>query len=218
MALTIKQATWGDETSTTDITSTLQSKASSGYIDVIADNSLVPAIPLNLTVAELTDEEKAQVKKDAIAQCGNENDQKCIAERTNTFQAAALQKKVAEQNSSKNIITGRRLTVTYVDASGVEKTMQIPDGQKLTAGKQPVIKTDKLLDTAKTVGISILMTFLWVFSIVVTYRTFIAAGWVNTSYVLTAIAALVPYSGLLITPIGFLAINYFKPTAISTAT
>lgn len=217
MALTIKQATWGDETSATDITSTLQSKASSGYIDLLADNSLVPAVPLNLTVAELTEEEKAQAKKDALTQCGSANDQKCIAERTSTFEAAALQRKVAEQNSSKNIVTGRRLTVTYVDGSGVEKTMQIPDGQKLTVGKQPVIKTDKLYDTAKTIVVSILMTFLWVFSIVVTYRTFIAAGWVNTGYVLTAIAALVPYSGLLITPIGFLVLNYFKRTAIASA-
>ena len=59
------------------------------------------------------------------------------------------------------------------------------------------------------------MTALWVFSVIVTYRTFIAAGWVYSGYAATAVAVLIPYSGLLITPIGFAVINNYAKTDIS---
>jgi hypothetical protein len=217
MALTIKQATWGDEAATTDVTKVLQDKASSGYMDLVADPSILPAISLDppKTVA-LTVQDREEAKKFALDQCGGGQDDKCVAQRTASFEATLLQKRVAEQNSSKDIIKGRRLTVTFIDSNGVEKTIQVPDGQKLKIGSPPIaIKPNEVLDKIKTLAITILMTGLWVFSVVVTYRTFIAAGWVYSGYAATAVSVLIPYSGLLITPIGFMIINNYAKTDIS---
>jgi hypothetical protein len=217
MALTIKQATWGDESATTDITKTLQDKASSGYMDLTADPSLVPSITLDppKTVA-LTDIDKEEAKRFALEQCGGGLDTACVTQRTASYEATLLQKRTAEQNSSKDIIKGRRLTVTFIDPTGAEKTVQVPDGQKLKIGSPPInINTGDVLGKVRTIVTTVLMTGLWVFSVIVTYRTFIAAGWVHVGYAATAVAVLIPYSGLLITPIGFAIINNYAKTDIS---
>jgi hypothetical protein len=218
MALTIKQATWGDEAATTDVTKSIREKSLMGYIDMVADPSIVSSIPLNSdTTVSLTAEDKKKALDFAVTQCGGGNDKKCIEERTASYEATALQTRVAGASSSKNIISGRRLTVTFVDGTGREKTLQIPDGQKLQIGKAPAIQTDKLAEQVKTTGLYILMTALWVFSVIIVYRTLIAAGWVTTGYALTAVAVLIPYSGLLITPIAFAVINYIGKTNIAMA-
>lgn len=217
MALTIKQATWGDESATTDVTNVLQEKASSGYMDLTADPSIVPSITLDPPkTVSLTDGDKEEAKRFALEQCGGGNDTKCVTQRSASYEATLLQKRVAEQNSSKDIIKGRRLTVTFVDENGVEKTIQVPDGQKLKIGSPPVsVDTGDLLGKVRTIVTTVLMTGLWVFSVIVTYRTFIAAGWMYSGYAATAVAVLIPYSGLLITPIGFAIINSYAKTDIS---
>jgi hypothetical protein len=218
MGIIIQQATWGDENAATDITKSIQDKAKQGYLDLIADNKLVPALDLlsgSQDVA-LSDDEKTEIKKKATEICGSASDEKCINFNKNQFESSLLQKKVAEKQSSANIITGRRLTLTYKDeATGRSQTVAIPDGQKVVAGKKPefaapdlsgLTPSSTILGALGYVG-QFMLTMLWVFSIAVTYHLLIITGNTITAYVLTAISIVVPYSGLLLTPI---ALAYFK--------
>jgi hypothetical protein len=215
MGIVINQATWGDENATTDITKAMQAKAKPGYIDIIADNTLVPAIDL-LTGSEdvsLSDTEKTEINKKAIEICASASDTKCINFNKNQLESSMLQGKVAEKQSSANIVTGRRLTLTYTDdQTGRTRTVAIPDGQKVKFGEPPKYKlpditpSGTILEAIGLVG-KFMLTLLWVFSIAVTYHLLIITGHTITAYVLTAISIVVPYSGLLLTPI---ALAYFK--------
>jgi len=218
MSIIIQQATWGDENAATDITKSMQEKAKKGYLDLVADNTLVPALDL-LTGSQdvvLTDEEKTEIKKKATEICGSASDEKCINFNKNQFESSLLQKKIAEKQSSANIITGRRLTLTYKnEENGRPITVAIPDGQKVVAGKKPefaapdlsgLTPSSTILGALGYVG-QFMLTMLWVFSIAVTYHLLILTGNTITAYILTAISIVVPYSGLLLTPI---ALAYFK--------
>jgi hypothetical protein len=215
MGIVINQATWGDENATTDITQSVQDKAKPGYLDLVADNTLVPALDLltgskNVT---LSDSEKADIKTQATDICGSASDDKCIKFQTNQLESALLQKKVAEQQSSANIVTGRRLTLTYTDdQTGQKKTVAIPDGQKVKFGTAPTVKMPDFTPSASilaslSVVSQVVMTLLYVFSIGATYRLLILTGHTIVAYVLTGIAIVIPYSGLLLTPI---ALGIFK--------
>jgi len=218
MGIVIQQATWGDESYVTDITPTLQEKAKQGYLDLVADNKLVPALDLlsgNKDVV-LSDDEKTEINKKAIEICGSASDEKCINFNKNQLESSLLQQKVAEKQSSANIITGRRLTMKYKDEeTGRSFTVAVPDGQKVVAGKKPEYQmpdisnftpSSTILGALGYVG-QFMLTMLWVFSIAVTYHLLILTGHTITAYVLTAISIVVPYSGLLLTPI---ALAYFK--------
>jgi len=233
MSITIKSATWGDEKSTTDITNSMIEKAKGGYLDLVADNSLVPAIDLlsgSKTVA-ISDSEKTQINEDAVKLCGgNAQDQKCINFQKNQLESSMLQKKVAESQSSANIVTGRRLTLTFIDDKGAEKTVAIPDGQKVKFGEKPAVAPFKMPETfsggtwqiltqiAKIV-FTIVMTLLWVFSIVAPYRLFVLQNKLILAYVLTGLAILIPYSGLITTPVALAYFKYMemKPTKVVPA-
>ena len=215
MGIVINQATGGDETATTDITQSMQDKAKPGYLDLVADNTLVPALDLlsgskNVT---LSDSEKADIKTQATNICGSASDDKCIKFQTNQLESASLQKKVAEQQSSANIITGRRLTLTYTDdQTGQQRTVAIPDGQKVKFGTAPTVKLPDFTPSGTvlaslSVVSQIVMTLLYVFSIGATYRLLILTGHTIVAYVLTGIAIVIPYSGLIMTPI---ALGIFK--------
>jgi len=215
MGIVINQATWGDETATTDITQSMQDKAKPGYLDLVADNTLVPALDLlsgskNVT---LSDSEKADIKTQATNICGSASDDKCIKFQTNQLESASLQKKVAEQQSSANIITGRRLTLTYTDdQTGQQRTVAIPDGQKVKFGTAPTVKLPDFTPSGTvlaslSVVSQVVMTLLYVFSIGATYRLLILTGHTIVAYVLTGIAIVIPYSGLIMTPI---ALGIFK--------
>jgi hypothetical protein len=228
MSLTIKQATWGDENSATDITKSVQNQVKGGsFLDITAGSHLLPAVSLNSNTANLTDDDKKDIKDQAIKKCqGNANDTACIASQSANLEATLLQTKIAQQNSSANIINGRRLTLDIVDANGNEQTLMIPDGQKYTAGVQPTgaaaAKTKPadpnppsttwkflgVLSTGLGYSVTILLSILWAFSIVVTYRVLMLAGHITAAYVLTALAILIPYSGLVTTPIA-MAVYYY---------
>ena len=218
--ITIKTATWGDENAATDITDSIVAKAKGGYLDMVADGSLVPAIDLlsgsqDVTV---TDSEKQDIEKAAVTACGGAQDDKCIQFQKNQMESSLLQKKVAEKQSSANIVTGRRLTLTYIDAAGNEKVVAIPDGQKVKLGEKPTTPAFKMPETVSggtwdlilsilKIVFTILMTLLWVFSIVAPYRLLVLENKIVVAYVLTAVAILIPYSGLITTPI---ALAYFR--------
>lgn len=215
MGIVINQATWGDESYTTDITQSMQDRAKPGYLDVIASNGLVPALDLltGLKNITLSDSEKADIKTQAINICGSASDDKCIKFQINQLESALLQKKVAEQQSSANIITGRRLTLTYTDdQTGQKKTVAIPDGQKVKFGTAPTMKMPDFTPSATVLASlrvvsQVVMTLLYAFSIGATYRLLTLTGHTIVAYVLTAIAIVIPYSGLLLTPI---ALGIFK--------
>jgi len=218
MGIIVQQATWGDESKATDITKSMQEKAKQGYLDLTADNSIVPALDLLSGESDvvLTDDEKGEIKKKATEICGSASDEKCINFNKNQFESSLLQRKVAEKQSSANIITGRRLTLTYKDeTTGRSQTVAIPDGQKVIAGKKPefagpdlsgLTPSSTILGALGYVG-QFMLTMLWVFSIAVTYHLLIITGNTITAYILTAVSIVVPYSGLLLTPI---ALAYFK--------
>ena len=218
MGIIIEQATWGDEGNAAIITKPMQEKAKQGYLDLVADSTLVPAIDLlagDKNVV-LTDDEKGEIKKKATEICGSASDEKCMNFNKNQLESSLLQQKVAEKQSSANIITGRRLTLKYKDeATGRSYTVAIPDGQRLVAGKKPEFEAPDLsgltpsgtiLSALGYVG-QFMLTMLWVFSIAVTYHLLIITGNTITAYVLTAISIIIPYSGLVLTPI---ALAYFK--------
>jgi len=223
MGIVINQATWGDETATTDVTQSMQDKAKAGYLDLVADNTVVPALDLlsgskNVT---LSDSEKADIKTQAIGICGSASDDKCIQFQINQLESSILQGKVAEQQSSANIITGRRLTLTYTDdQTGQKQTVAIPDGQKVKFGSAPTLKmpdftpSTTILASLGTVS-KVILTLLYVFSIGATYRLLILTGHTMVAYILTGISILIPYSGLLLTPI---ALGIFKYMEIKSAT
>jgi hypothetical protein len=226
MSLTVKQATWGDEKSARDITKSIQKLVKDGSsLDITAGSHLVPSVTLNPNVANLTDDDKKDIKDEAIKKCqGNANDTACIALQSANLEATLLQTKIAEQNSSANIISGRRLTLDIVDANGNEQTVMIPDGQEFKSGSAPsskaVVKPKPESSTLSTIlpylttgtgyVATALLTILWAFSIVVTYRVLVLAGHITAAYVLTALAIFIPYSGLVTTPIAMAAYYYLE--------
>jgi len=215
MGIVINQATWGDESATTDITKTMQDRAKPGYLDLVADNTLVPAVDLlsGSNDVALTDAEKEDIKKKAVEICGTASDDKCIKFNQNQLESASLQQKVAEKQSSANIVTGRRLTLTYTDdQTGQKRTVAIPDGQKVKFGEAPTFKMPSFTASNTILGAlglfgKMVLTLLYVFSIAATYRLLILTGHIIVAYVLTGLAIVVPYSGLITTPI---ALGIFK--------
>lgn len=213
MGITIKSATWGDEKATTDITASMVEKAKAGYLDVVADNKLVPAVDLMTGSKDISidDTEMGAIKQDAIKNCGGGQDQKCIDYQVNMMQSSLLQKKVAESQSSANIVTGRRLTLTFLDDKNIERQVAIPDGQQVKFGEKPK-SSWSLPSISWSIFTSVGTTFFYIAMIVLgvvhvyavgsTYRTFAEMGLTTAKVVLTAIAAIIPLSGLLITPIG----------------
>lgn len=214
MGIVINQATWGDENSATDITTSLQQEAAAGYLNTTASNKLVPAIDLFGTNdrVELSDSEKADIATQAATICGSASDQKCLEFQKNQLESNLIQQKVAEKQSSANIVTGRRLTLTYTDTStGMKKTVAIPDGQSVKFGTPPSFKmptmSGTVLKVVSYVGTAV-ATVLYVFSIAVTYRLLVLSGHLMTAYVLTGASIAIPFSGLLTTPIALAVFKY----------
>jgi hypothetical protein len=212
----IKQATFGDETSATDITQSLQGKVTNGYLAVVADSKLLPSVTLNTNAAELTQEDKDLALKQAIEQCNGANDQACLAERSGKFEQSLLQQRVAEQNATDKTVKGRRLTVTVIDDYGKEQTLQIPDGQEFKLGNPPAgaatastgVSLASIAAQLASVIFGAILLFLWVFSVVATYRTLLDAGYRVPVYIGTATAILIPYSGYLIMLFYFFFVTY----------
>lgn len=224
MGIVINQATWGDESAATDITSILQKQAAGGYLNTVANNSLVPAIDLMGTTSTvvLSDSEKDDIAKQATTICGSGSDQKCMEFQKNQLESNLLQQKVATAQSSAKIVTGRRLTMTYTDsATGVQRTVAVPDGQAVKFGEAPTMQTPSLSGSAMsilTILGGIVGTALYVFSIAVTYRMLVLSNHLLAAYILTAIAIVIPYSGLISTPIALAVFQYMDSNKVVTMT
>jgi hypothetical protein len=218
MGIVINQATWGDESSATNITASLQKQASGGYLDTRASNSLVPAIDLSgsTSTETLTDKDKEDITRQAVSLCASASDQKCIAFQKNQLETALLQQKIAEKQSSANIVTGRRLTLTYTDTgTGVQKTVAIPDGQAVKFGTPPTFQMPSFFGTifaGVTGATAIVLGLVWAFSVFVTYRVLKSAGHDNVARILTFLAVILPGTGLITTPI---ALAYLGSPAVA---
>ena len=196
-------AGYGDETSWTDISSFLQTMLKDkGYINVIADASLVPKASERVSI---TDEEKEEILKNAELQCGGGMDKKCIEERTDTLSKAKLAQKADETK----IVKGEKLSVAVLE-NGRYRVEQIAKGQPFVFGKVPgtvkpqTAKEDSTIMTY--VGYAIAL-FIWGLSIFLTWFTFQSSS-TYVRYGVTAIAAVFPLSGFLIITVYYLLLVY----------
>jgi hypothetical protein len=131
MVFTIKRASWGDNTQSTDITKSLVSNTRGGHIDVKADESLIPMFS-GVNSVSLTDEETLKIKTDAIATC--RQDPKCINTEIAYKSKALLESKIA---GAPLTLSGRKLTVDIIE-NGKERTVYVPEGQNFTMGTKPI--------------------------------------------------------------------------------
>ena len=224
MSYTIKRATWGDDSSATDITKTILGMydTKNNSISVEASQKLLPVVSVSTDSVTLDDSEKQIAKKNAVEMCGNEHDTNCIASRTAAFEQTRLQEKMLAANSTANTIVGRRLTVVVIGPDGKEQTVQVPDGQKFELGSKPAAKPASppsnsvfsfsawwnMLPGWAQVIISFASTFFYALGIFIPYRTFMLRDDQITAYALTGVAVVLPYSGYITTPLA-IAIYYY---------
>lgn len=230
----IKSASLGDERAMQDVTKSLNDKIDGGKIQVVADSSLIPMFEVGGKVS-LSSDEEAEIKQEAERQCGSANDSNCMDVTESKLRQSKMEEKKQQQQSSAFLVKGRRLTVTYVDESGKEKTVIVPEGQEFKLENlskrdkksidNPIAKpqfesdwklptfTGTTLEILKVTGI-ILGVFFYAFSIIATYKTFIQAGFTWIGYVATASAVFIPYSGYVIMLIFFAVKEYIRIKSI----
>lgn len=230
----IKSASLGDERSTQDVTKSLNDKIQGGKIQVVANSSLIPMFEVGAKVS-LSPDEEAEIKQQAEKQCGSANDSNCIDAMDSKLRQSKMEEKKQQQQSSAFLVKGRRLTVTYVDEKGQERTVIVPEGQEFKLDK--LEKRDKqsmqnpfampkfergsylpsisgtALEFLKVIGI-ILGVFFYAFSIIATYKTFIQSGFTWIGYAATAAAVFFPYSGYVIMLIFFAVKEYIRIKSI----
>jgi hypothetical protein len=132
---TIKQATYGDEKSSTDVTDVLVNlyKKGNQSLNLVAGPTLLKQKEAGVKV-ELNDEEKETVRKQALESCGNALDDVCIKTTSQSLTASKLEEKSLKQAQQQ--VVGERLTVTVVDARGKEKKLVVPKDQEFKFGRQ----------------------------------------------------------------------------------
>ena len=210
--IVIKNATFGDETSTTDVTKTLMQQLDEyGYVDVTADQTLIPIINWGGPKAtKLTRAEQQEAQEKAVDECGGAQNKSCIEVRKQQKMQLMLKEKENKSVAADKVVKGRRLTVTYVDEAGREQTMIVPDGNQFKVGS-PAKKGEinpfgpfAVLNALAKIGLTLVVVLGWVYSVTATYRTFLQAGYRWIGYAATAGAIFVPYSGFFIMFVFFL--------------
>lgn len=213
MGVTIQSAYLGDEKSRVNVTESVRKKITDSGIEVPVDSSLIPILQVGGEV-KLTDADKQEAREKAEQLCGNASDSACMELKTQEFYRQRLAEKENEKTSTANIIKGRRLTVN-IEEDGKVSTVEVPEGQvfKLTKKELGSKKLESIegggvrvggpiLEVLKVFGI-IGATTVYAFSILITYRSFLETGIQWQTYLATAIAVFVPYSGFLIILVWF---------------
>lgn len=204
------QATYGDETQTTDVTPSVMAKVKGTAVDVTADKSLIPALSFSDSV-DLTDDEKADIQKQVSSECGGRpNDNKCVETLTDRYTQAKLQEKASLQTQA-GAVKGDRMTVIAVNANGQQRTFYVPKGTRLLGGdaasnylaqKAMGKKASAWWETVRPAATDALqfgaLAFMYVVSILTTWRTLTEEGYGAIRWVAIAIAVLIPYSGFFI--------------------
>lgn len=209
----IQSAYLGDERSRRNITDSLVGRVSNGKLDVLVDSSLIPVLQTGGEV-RLSRQEEEAARNEAEKACGGASDMSCMELKTQEFKRQRLKEKENEAQSTANIIKGRRLTVTLSDG----RTLEVPEGQHFKLEK---VKTDSksllpipnlhlgatALEIVKALGV-VLSVGLYAFSILITYKSFVQAGYTWQTYVATAVSVFFPLSGFFIV-LGFFGLREF---------
>jgi hypothetical protein len=201
----IKNASFGDEKSSVDVTKSVLSKESGGKIEVVANSSLVSMFD---TAIELNDADEEDIRAKAETECGNANDTGCMNATMNKLRQTRLEEKKTEVNTNLGVLKGKRLTVEVEDDDGKTRQIITPAEQVFTLEglkqgeskfKVPEVTVSGTITTVVTWLGTSLALFIYVFSIVSTYRTFIDKGYsIYIAYAALAAAVLIPYSGLVL--------------------
>lgn len=196
----IVSAFYGDEKSQKDVTKVLSDKILGTTLDIDVNEQLIPPFEVTNKV-ELDAKEEKKIRADAEKACGGV-DQVCI-DRT---EATLRQDKLAEKQNqgSGQVIKGRRLTLNYIDENGKRVRKVIVDGQKFKMDniaasdpkKSAVPSSSYIQNQFKLLGMLVLSTLVYVFSVAATYTLFMRerAG-ILLAGPATVIAIFIPYSG-----------------------
>jgi len=175
---TIKQAVYGDEETSTDITDSLVKEfRKNKYLDLTVGPKLLETKEKGVTT-KLSQAENEEIRKQALESCGNGLDDACMKSRQESLRASKLEEKAREEASE--TIVGERLTVTVIDPKGKEKKLVIPKDNVFKFGSSPQQEselskfTEELnkyltFGTLGNIGGSILVAFIWAFGTALTW-------------------------------------------------
>lgn len=214
--IVLESAYYGDEKAFANITESLSKKIIGGVLDVTADAQLRPAFEA-APETKLDNRDQKRIREEAVAACGGEADQACL-DRTRIKLSEERLREKENENLSKSVIKGDRLTVNIID-NGKRRKLVTPAGQKLKLENLIGSKDEKLMDvftgdslqkyTLTWVGV-VISTFFWVFSVVAVYTIFMrqyeSTGkdyFRLVAYGASAFALLVPGSGYVIIFLAF---------------
>lgn len=210
----IKSATYGDAYSSTDVQSSLAKQVKDGALSIKVNSSIVPLVDSasGARTVSLSNAEKKDILNTASESCGT-SDQTCLEIKTRELAEAKLKAKLAETTrSTVELIAGKYLAVEYVDENGRPRKVKVPEGQELqlgtlgkkSAGTPPIDLKAALSPATQTLnaiwsstGYGILV-FVYVSSILITWMTVRKSGSRLIAYGLTAVSAIIPYSGVFI--------------------
>lgn len=221
----IQSAKYGDEFSSRDVLLSLQnSLAKEGGLNVTVNSSLVPIIDKasGRNQVELTESDKEEIQEAAAEICG-ETDQTCLEIKIQELSDAKIREKEnAGITDSSGIIKGKRLTVVYTDESGASRTAIIPEGQRFRLGKTaglPDLSFDyeaavspyrEIISSFWGIVGTMVLTFLYAASIVITWMTYRKLGTKVKAGLFTAVAVLIPYSGFGLSLFGPFLREFFR--------
>jgi len=209
---TINSVLIGDERTQRDITqSFVKTQIKNDRVDVVANSSLIPAFETT-PVSHLTDAEEKEITDQAIKQCNGGSDESCMRNTTDRARQSKLEQKMKEAHSSATVVKGRRMTVKYTDEYGEDHTVVVPEGQtfqldKVAGGEKKASLLSSLPElptasetTMKILGILsvIIMSFLYAFSVVATYKTLTVDYSRTVAIAGTVAAVMFPYLGFFI--------------------
>jgi hypothetical protein len=214
--IVLESAYYGDEKAFANITESLSKKIIGGVLDVTADAQLRPAFEA-APETKLDNRDQKRIREEAVAACGGEADQACL-DRTRVKLSEERLREKENENLSKSVIKGDRLTLNLID-NGKRRKVVAPAGQKVKLENLVGSKDEKLMDvftgdsiqkyTLTWVGV-VISTFFWVFSVVAVYTIFMrqyeSTGkdyFRLVAYGASAFALLIPGSGYVIIFLAF---------------
>ena len=166
----------------------------------------------------MTPKEQKAIHDQAVKACGSPNDQACIRKTRRELEESALKEKQQAATQASLEIAGNYLTVECKDDTGRTRTIKVPDGQEFNMavcdGDLPQSRTAPL-DLKSVTGFfptlynglwdaskNSVKTFAYISSILITWMTFRTSGSRFLAYGLTALSAVIPYSGFVLVIVG----------------
>lgn len=214
----IESAFYGDEKTSRNITNVLADKILGSKIDVEVSEKLLPPFVVTPKV-EIEPKEEKKIKDDAVKACGGA-DQACIERTEARLRQDMLAAKQQANETNEALIKGKRLTVNLIE-NGKRVRKVIPDGNKFImdnlttndpkkGGEKALPSLSQMQGQLFTLGVLVLSTMIYVFSVAATYTLFMPMGPL-VAVPTTAIAIFIPYSGYVI-----MFLYYMFSAAINT--